>query len=88
MKYRVFWAPRAEELLQQFLQDDEARSTLVAAAKLVDIGLARDPFGFGESRYDSVRIGFVRPLAVQYDVLEDVRTVIVDDVWRMDTKRK
>ena len=45
--------------------------------------LVADPLDFGESRYDQVRIGFERPLAVQFEVLEDVRTVIVFYVRKM-----
>ena len=41
---------------------------------------------FGESRYDAVRVGFVLPLGVQFEVFDDVRTVIVYDVWRIDVK--
>jgi hypothetical protein len=44
------------------------------------------PNKFGESRYDTVRIGFVSPLGVQFEVMQDVRTVVVYDVWRIDRK--
>lgn len=37
---------------------------------------------FGESRYDTVRLGVVAPLAVLFDVLTDTPTVIVLDIWR------
>ena len=52
----------------------------------IDGHLLGQPNEFGESRYDTVRIGFVHPLGVQFEVLEDVRTVIVYDVWRIDRK--
>lgn len=58
----------------------------VAAAKEIDQHLSADPTGFGESRYDTVRVGFVRPLGLQFEVIEDVRTVIVYDIWRIDQK--
>ena len=51
-----------------------------AAAREIEQKLAADPLGFGESRYDAVRVGFVRPRG-------DVRTVIVYDVWRINVKR-
>jgi hypothetical protein len=44
------------------------------------------PSEFGESRFDTVRAAFLRPLGVQFDVLEDVQTVIVYDAWRIDAK--
>jgi hypothetical protein len=35
-----------------------------------------------------VRVGYELPLGVQYEVLGDVRTVVVYDVWRIDAKMK
>lgn len=58
----------------------------VAAARQIDRHLSADPTGFGESRYDTVRVGFVRPLGLPFEVIEDVRTVIVYDIWRIDQK--
>lgn len=87
MIYRVFWSPHAEERLEEILQDAPARALNAAAARDIDQHLAADPLGFGESRYDTVRVGFIRPLGIQYDVLEDVRTVIVYDVWRIDIRK-
>jgi hypothetical protein len=45
-----------------------------------------DPTAFGESRYDTIRVGFAYPLGVQFEVMDDVRTAIVHDVWRIDRK--
>ncbi len=86
MNYRVFWSPHAEKRLENLTQDSASAAELAAAARQIDQALATDPIGFGESRYDTVRIAFLRPLGVQYDVLEDVRTVIVDAVWRIDVR--
>jgi hypothetical protein len=33
-----------------------------------------------------MRIGFVEPPGIQFEVMDDVRTVIVHDVWRIDRK--
>ncbi len=60
---------------------------LIAAARQIDEELVADPHAFGESRYDSVRIGFALPLGVHFEVIDDVRTVIVYDVWRIDNKQ-
>jgi plasmid stabilization system protein ParE len=84
MSYRVFWSPYAEQRLQEILQDAVKQAEMAASARRIDQFLASYPIDFGESRYDTVRIGFVRPLGVQYEVLEDVRTVIVYDVWRIE----
>ncbi len=86
MSYRVFWAPFAEQRLEALLQDVAAQPHCAAAAREVDRRLMSDPGHFGESRFDAVRVGFVRPLGVQFEVFEDVRTVIVYDVWRIDVK--
>jgi hypothetical protein len=88
MSYRVFWSPHAEQRLELILQDFSARTQIAAAARDIDLFLSSDPLGFGESRYDTVRVGFARPLGVQYEVLEDVRTVIVYDVWRIDIRKR
>ena len=87
MSYRVFWSPHAEHRLEEILRDAAVQAECAAAAREIDQQLVSDPKRFGESRFDLVRIGFVRPLGVQYEVLHDVRTVIVYDVWRIDAKR-
>jgi hypothetical protein len=86
MSYRVFWAPHAEKRLEEILRDAASLAQHAAAACEIDQKLISNPLKFGESRFDAVRIGFVRPLGVQYEVLEDARTVIVYDVWRIDVK--
>jgi hypothetical protein len=73
MSYRVFWAPYAEQRLEEILQDAAARAQHASAAREIDQRLFTDPLQFGESRYDAVRVGFVRPLGVQYEVLPDVQ---------------
>jgi len=87
MSYRVFWSPYAEQLLDQLIEDSHDPQLIALTAKQIDRLLHDDASNFGESRYDSVRIGFVHPLAVQIDLLEDVSTVIVDVVWRTDRNK-
>ena len=86
MQYRVLWAPYAEEKLEHLLQAATEPPLLAAAARQIDLHLMTDPTAFGESRYDTVRIRFVYPLGVQFEVMDDVRTVIVHDVWCIDRK--
>jgi hypothetical protein len=86
MQYRVLWAPNAEEKLEAFLQADSEPAILAGAARQLDQHLLTGPTSFGESRYDTIRIGFAYPLGVQFEVMDDVRTVIVHDVWRIDRK--
>jgi len=86
MSYRVFWTPEAETTLEKLLRESEAARDLAAVAKEIDRNLTADPVHFGESRFESVRVAFVRPLGVQFEILDDMQTVIVDAVWRIDRK--
>jgi len=86
MTYRVLWSPHAEKRLELVLQDSTERELLAAAAREIDQCLMADPKAFGESRFDTVRVGFVPPLGVQFEVMDDVETVIVYDVWRFVRK--
>jgi hypothetical protein len=88
MSYRVFWSPHAEDQLERLLLGSSDQPRLAEAARGIDQRLAKDPWIFGESRFDAVRIAFEQPLAIHYEVLEDVETVIVYDVWRIDVKRQ
>lgn len=88
MTYRVFWSPHAEERLEELLRDASHQTECATAARAIDKRLANQPLDFGESRYDAVRIAFVYPLGIQYELHQDVDTVIVYDVWRIDMKRR
>ncbi len=82
MKHFVFWAPDADEKLQSLIRGADQGEDLVRVVREIDVWLARDPLDFGESRYDTVRLGVVAPLAVLFDVLDDPPTVIVLAIWR------
>lgn len=84
MRHFVFWAPEADEGLQSLIRNDEADGRVVRAVREIDFWLARGPIDFGESRYDTVRVGFVTPIAIQFDVLSHPPTVVVLDIWRID----
>lgn len=87
MQHRVLWTPYAEHRLEALIAAAADRSRLAAAAREIDNKLMKSATRFGESRYESMRVGFVRPLGVQFEVMTDVRTVIVHDVWRVDRKK-
>jgi plasmid stabilization system protein ParE len=80
MKYRVLWTPNADEQFDAILQAAVDRVPLAAAARVIDRWLATDPAELGESREYGVRIAFNYPLAVEFEVLEDVKTVVVYEV--------
>jgi hypothetical protein len=86
VSYRVLWTPHAEERLEALLQDATARAEIAAAARDVDQQLLANPLDVGESRFEDVRVGFSLPLGVQFEVLLDVQTVVVYDVWRVDIR--
>ena len=86
MKYRVLWSPQAEQRLESIIKRAAAPVEVVDASQKIDWQLLSAPNSFGESRSDQLRIGFAEPLAVLFEVMDDVRTAIVYDVWRTDRK--
>ena len=86
MQYRVFWAPYAEDEIEDLLRVSPDAVLIAAAAREIDQYLMTVPKDFGESRYEAMRVGFVYPLGVQFEVIDDVRTVIVHETWRIDRK--
>jgi hypothetical protein len=86
MAYRVFWTPNAEQKLSNILGRSRDASIVAAAAREFDSRLITAPTKVGESRIETLRIGFERPLGFDFDVLEDVKTVIVLNVWRTDRR--
>jgi hypothetical protein len=88
MRWHLFWSPHAEDRLEKLLLNAPDPARLVAASRMIDMYLGNYPLSFGESRYDAIRVGFEHPLGVQYEVLKDVSTVIVHDVWRIDANRR
>jgi hypothetical protein len=82
VRHFVFWAPEADEKLQSLIRNADEGSDLIRVVREIDVCLARDPLDFGESRYETVRLGVVPPLAVLFDVLDDPPTVIVLGIWR------
>lgn len=85
MPYRVFWSPDAEQRYKSLLAVSGEAAALVEAARQIDQQLHLNPNDLGESRHENIRIGFLGPLALEFEVLEDVTTVIVFNIW--NTKR-
>ena len=81
MKYTVLWAPTAEQDLAAIWMEAEDRGTVASAANTIDALLAADAHLRGESRSGSLRIMFVPPLGVDFEVLQEDRTVFVVAVW-------
>ena len=87
MSYTVVWTPTAEQDLAAIWMKVQDREAINSASNTIDALLQHDPESRGESRYDSVRVMFVPPLGVDFDVSEDDRFVYVLTVWLIE-KRK
>ena len=87
MPYRVFWSPEAERLLKKLHVTARDSITVSHAADEIDKQLHTDPTEVGESREANVRVGFQEPLGIEFEVMEDVQTVVVFNVWRTDRQR-
>jgi hypothetical protein len=61
---------------------------VTAASREIDRILHRDPSTRGESRDQNVRILFITPLGVDFEVVEADRIVYVLAVWRIDNQRQ
>ena len=83
MKYTVVWTPSAERHLTEIWVDAQDRGTVTSAANSIDKLLAQDPESLGESRNENVRIVFVPPLGVEFEVFCDDRIAYVLAVWML-----
>jgi hypothetical protein len=75
-----------DEKLPLLINEASDSDSLVQVIREIDRWLAIAPHEFGESRYDNVRVAFVSPLGVQFEILADPPTVIVLDVWQVASK--
>jgi len=81
MTYTVVWKPDAHAELADIWTSAQDRQTVAEAANQIDQLLKTAPHQQGESRNSSLRIMFVEPVGVIYDVNEDDRIVSVAKVW-------
>ena len=82
MNYTVPWKPAAEQQLAALWTAAADRGAIQRAADRIDALLKRDPLSQGESRFPPMRILIERPLAVNFTVQEQDRTVLISDIWR------
>ncbi len=80
MKHFVFWSPEADDPLQQLIQED-GTGLFGVSGRLISDWVVANPIS-ASSRFETVRLGVVTPLAVLCDVLDDPPMVIVLDIWR------
>jgi hypothetical protein len=86
MIHHVFWFPDADKKLQEIVAETDDKDDLALVIKKLDRWLSRFPQDVGESRFENVRLGFLPPLGILFEILENPPTVIVVDVWRTDRK--
>jgi hypothetical protein len=82
MSYTVVWEPTAEQELADIWMRAKDPAAVTSAAHQIDQLLGMDPLGEGESRDDPLRILFVEPLGVYYEVDQPGGRVEVRKVWR------
>jgi len=87
MRYTVLWTHTAEQDLAAIWMDARDRNSVTSAASSLDALLREQADTQGESRYGNVRIMFAPPLGVEFEVLEEDRTVYVLAVWAFQTGR-
>jgi hypothetical protein len=84
VRYTVVWTTAGEQDLAALWLTAPDRAAVSSAANTIDALLANDPDQRGESRYDTVRILFVPPLGVDFDVQEPDRIVYVLSAWLLN----
>ena len=82
MKYTVVWQAPALRRLAELWNDATDRAAIARAADAIDRLLGTDAAQQGEARSGNMRILFVGPLAVLYEVEELDRLASVFAVWR------
>jgi plasmid stabilization system protein ParE len=83
MSYTVVWKPAAEEELVRLWTDADDRRAVTAAANEIDRLLKSNPRGQAESRRGGVRVVFIDPLGVFFDIQDEDRLVSVLRVWHV-----
>jgi plasmid stabilization system protein ParE len=81
MTYTVVWTPAAEDDLAAIWLAAADRKSVTHAARQADELLRNDAETVGESRSETVRILFVPPLGIEFEVVERDRKVSVLTVW-------
>lgn len=84
MTYRVDWTTIAEDHLADIWLAAADRGAVTAAAAWLEAELARDPLRLGDPLDASVhRVASFGPLAVEFEVIEDDKRVIVNAAFEV-----
>jgi hypothetical protein len=82
MTYTVVWINSALDELAELWNTAEDRQDVTNAANRIDASLRSHPYLHSESQEQDLRIQFVPPLAVLFEVSDADRKVVVRAVWR------
>lgn len=88
MKFTVLWTPSAERDLAEAWITAEDRGAITSAAATIDTLLRSNPHAQGESREGSLRIAFIAPLGIDFEILEDDRIVYVLAAWTIAKRNR
>ena len=87
MAFHVNWKPSARDRITEIWIDATDRGQITRATDIIDEALRTNPETFGESRSGNLRIAFVLPLAVMFEVFNDDLRVDVLAILRTDRRR-
>ncbi|MFQ5734727.1 MAG: hypothetical protein ACE5KM_22565 [Planctomycetaceae bacterium] len=87
MRFRVIWKPEPQQRLTEIWMASGDRTAVTEAVNRIDAILATDPDSAGESRDESMRVLFLRPLVVLFEVIEEDRRVDVVGVHDITRRR-
>ena len=88
MKFTVSWRPSARQKLAQiWVGAPDQREAITKAADSIDWALRTAPESHGEARVGNLRVLFVEPLVVLYEVHALDRRVIVLGVRKYPERR-
>jgi hypothetical protein len=79
--FTVRWKRTALDALADLWLEADDRESVTAAVTEIDRTIARDPHSAGESRSEQIRVLFVPPLGVFFEIDEPHQTVHVLRTW-------
>jgi len=87
MNFTVVWTPEAEHHLATIWLAATDKNAVTRASNAIDIALASTPNALGVAVFDTVREYAHPPLAVEYEVIDPDREVVVLTVWDINQGR-
>jgi len=79
--YSVRWKRTALDLLTELWLESANRSKINEAVEEIDRLLARQPYDCSESRSESIRVLFCKPLGVFFTIDDESESVDILRIW-------